>query len=164
MVSAVKNKTGRPSKRTPDLCAKIHLLSRRGFTDLEIAGVVEIDEQTITNWKKDPEFFGFLKTSKKFADAIVERSLYERAVGYDHPEEKIFCHEGGIVRAETTKHIPPDVVACIFWLKNRQREEWRESPDSSGPKTVYNVTNYNGLTEDQLFGLISSRFNARPVA
>ena len=24
------------------------------------------------------------------------------------------------------EHVPPDTVACIFWLKNRRREEWRD--------------------------------------
>jgi hypothetical protein len=24
------------------------------------------------------------------------------------------------------KHYPPDVTACIFWLKNRQPEKWRD--------------------------------------
>jgi hypothetical protein len=24
------------------------------------------------------------------------------------------------------EHIPPDVTACIFWLKNRRPKEWRD--------------------------------------
>jgi hypothetical protein len=24
------------------------------------------------------------------------------------------------------KFYPPDTTACIFWLKNRQREQWRD--------------------------------------
>jgi CelD/BcsL family acetyltransferase involved in cellulose biosynthesis len=26
----------------------------------------------------------------------------------------------------TEHHVPPSEVACIFWLKNRQRENWRD--------------------------------------
>jgi hypothetical protein len=25
------------------------------------------------------------------------------------------------------EHVPPDVTACIFWLKNRDPEHWRDS-------------------------------------
>jgi hypothetical protein len=24
------------------------------------------------------------------------------------------------------QHVPPDVTACIFWLKNRDPEHWRD--------------------------------------
>jgi len=24
------------------------------------------------------------------------------------------------------KHVPPDVTACIFWLKNRRAGQWRD--------------------------------------
>jgi hypothetical protein len=27
------------------------------------------------------------------------------------------------------EHIPPDVIACIFWLKNRRPELWRDKHD-----------------------------------
>jgi len=33
------------------------------------------------------------------------------------------------LRAPIVEHVPPDVTACIFWLKNRKRAEWRDKPD-----------------------------------
>lgn len=37
---------------------------------------------------------------------------------------------------KTKKHVPPDVTAQIFWLKNRQRDRWQDRPqdyvDQSG--------------------------------
>jgi len=29
----------------------------------------------------------------------------------------------------TTKHYPPDATSAIFWLKNRQRDKWRDKQD-----------------------------------
>ena len=29
---------------------------------------------------------------------------------------------------ETKKFVPPDVTAQIFWLKNRQRQNWQDRP------------------------------------
>jgi hypothetical protein len=31
------------------------------------------------------------------------------------------------VYAKYIEHIPPDVTACIFWLKNRDPQHWRDS-------------------------------------
>ena len=31
------------------------------------------------------------------------------------------------VYAPYVEHVPPDVTACIFWLKNRDPQHWRNS-------------------------------------
>ena len=31
------------------------------------------------------------------------------------------------VYAPYIEHVPPDVTACIFWLKNRDPQHWRDS-------------------------------------
>lgn len=121
-----KNKGGRPSKLTAEIALNIFLLGRKGLTDAEIAQVVGVDERTINNWKKSPEFFQSLKEAKEQADAIIERSLFERAAGYEHSETKVFVHEGKIITKDITKHVPPDPACIIFWLKNRNPDRWRE--------------------------------------
>ena len=110
-----KHPGGRPSKLTPELAVKIFTLARKGLTDQEIGDVFDITRQTICNWKQSPEFFDTLKESKDGADAIVERSLCERASGFVGPDGKYY---------------PPDPTSCIFWLKNRQPTKWREKIDS----------------------------------
>jgi len=124
-----KNKGGRPTKLNPRLALKIFALARKGLTDKEIAEVFDLDEQTITNWKKSPQFFGSIKKAKRGADVLVERSLFERAIGYSHPEEKIMQYEGQVITHETTRQYPPDTVAAIFWLKNRKPREWRDKQE-----------------------------------
>lgn len=122
-----KNKPGgRPSVLTPQLAINIFSLSRKGLTDKEIAAVYFVNESTITNWKKSPEFFTSLKEAKSEADGIVERSLFERATGYEHPEEKLFVIDSLVVSKTIMKHYPPDPTAMIFWLKNRNPDSWRE--------------------------------------
>lgn len=101
-----------------------------GATDKELAALFEVSEQTINNWKKKyKEFSLALKRGKAEADARVADRLYQRAMGYSHPEEKVFQHNGEPVIIPTTKHYPPDVTAAIFWLKNRQRDKWRDKQD-----------------------------------
>jgi hypothetical protein len=59
----------------------------------------------------------------------VERSLYERANGYNFEAVKIFMppNREKPVYAPYVEHVPPDVTACIFWLKNRDPQHWRDS-------------------------------------
>lgn len=105
-------------------------LTRKGWTDAELADFYSVTQQTIDNWKKQsPQFFGSLKEGKAEADAKVERCLFERATGYSHAEDKIFIHEGCPVVVPTTKHYPPDTTAAIFWLKNRNQENWRDKQE-----------------------------------
>ena len=95
-------------------------------TDAKMAELLEIDESTLNRWKEDKTFLQALKEGKAIADENVGKSLYERAMGYEHPEEQIFCYQGQIIRAQTVKKYPPDATSMIFWLKNRQPALWRD--------------------------------------
>lgn len=120
---------GRPSKfeQVKDMLYK---MASYGMTDKQMADVVGVSEQTVNNWKlKDPNFLESLKAEKEIADAKVERSLFERATGYSHAEDKIFNDNGTPLVVPTTKHYPPDTTAAIFWLKNRKPKEWRDKQD-----------------------------------
>ena len=101
-----------------------------GFTDRELAELFGVGESTINKWKLDHvEFAGALKRGKFPADERVERSLFQRAIGYTYDTVKILKPAGTTepVIVPYRQHVPPDVTACIFWLKNRR-------PD--GPTTV----------------------------
>jgi hypothetical protein len=37
------------------------------------------------------------------------------------------------VYAEYREHVPPDTTACIFWPKNRRKEDWRDRIEHAGP-------------------------------
>ena len=41
--------------------------------------------------------------------------------------------DGIIVKTKLIKHYPPDSTAMIFWLKNRQKEKWRDKHDVGLP-------------------------------
>ena len=61
------------------------------------------------------------------ADDRVERSLYARATGYSYDAVKIFhTKDGKIIKVPYTEHVPPDVGAICFWLKNRRPDRWRD--------------------------------------
>jgi hypothetical protein len=90
---------------------------------------------TLYRWKNDhPDFCEALKEAKAEADARVEESLYQRAIGYTHEAVKIFMPSGAPepVIVPYKEHYPPDTTAGIFWLKNRQPERWRDRQEVTG--------------------------------
>ncbi len=118
---------GRPSKFKPEFCEQAEKLCKLGATDVQLADFFGVDERTINRWKQEhDEFCQSLKAGKEIADAMVAESLYHRAVGYTHPEEKSFCSNGEVITHETLKHYPPDATSAIFWLKNRRPDVWRD--------------------------------------
>ncbi len=110
---------------------QVKKLALAGWTDAQMADFFGVTEQTWNNWKKaHPKFFESLKEWKVEADHKVERSLYERAVGYEHPEVKLFkTSDDEIISEDVVKHYAPDTTAAIFWLKNRKPAEWRDKTD-----------------------------------
>jgi hypothetical protein len=107
--------------------------ARLGGTDEQIAEMLGVSVDSITRWKqKHPDFCGALKLGKDEADDRVERSLFERATGYSHPDVHVSNFQGDITLTPITKQYPPDTTAGIFWLKNRRPKEWRDRQELTG--------------------------------
>lgn len=119
---------GRPSPYDPKQLPLIQGMAYLGATDADLADALDVTISTVKLWRtKHPEFSAALKAGKDEADARVERSLYERANGYTFDSVKVFCtKDGDIIEHPIREHVPPDVTACIFWLKNRKPAEWRD--------------------------------------
>ena len=123
---------GRPSKYKPEYCKQAAHLCKLGATDREMAEFFAVSEATLNTWKIiEPDFLEALKRSKAHSDNRVEISLYRRAVGYSYDSVKIFQYEGVPVEVPYVEHVPPDVTAQIFWLKNRRKEQWRDRHDTT---------------------------------
>lgn len=110
-----------------------------GATDDVIAVFFGVTDRTLRNWKKKHQAFAeACKTGKLKADTEVVSALYEKA-------------KGG------------DVTACIYWLKNRQPEQWRDRVNhehtgaKGGPIQHEQKLDMTALTEEQLRALASVR-------
>lgn len=102
-------------------------MALHGATDAEIADEFEVSVRTIYSWKiTHPEFLQALRYGKQYADERVERSLYQRAVGFEADTVKIGFFEGAPVFAHHREYYPPDTGAAKLWLTNRKPDEWRE--------------------------------------
>ena len=127
---------GRPSRYREEFADQARKLCRLGATDKELADFFGVDVATVNRWKhQHAGFCDALKDGKAAADAEVADRLYQRALGFSHREDKILQNNGVPVIVPTVKHYPPDTVACIFWLKNRRPDIWRDRVglEHSGP-------------------------------
>jgi len=119
---------GRPSKFkdvVPSL-KQIERMAAKGFTNMDFAEVLGVSHSTIDAWLAErPDFSGAIKRGRDIADRKVEKSLYQRALGFKHKAVKIFQYEGVPVLQEYMEQYPPDTMAAMYWLNNRQPKDWR---------------------------------------
>ena len=81
---------------------------------------------TIRRWRREHQgVCNALRAGKAEADTRVEHALYHRAVGYSYDAVTVMQNAGVPMIVPYREHIPPDVVACTLWLKNRQSDKWR---------------------------------------
>lgn len=142
-----KRGRGQPRKITPHIARKIFVLYGKGLTDHEIAEVFDLNRDTLTELKKQAEYSVTIRSIKEDVDKKVIASLYQRAIG-QYVEDKAFCHEGQIVIGQIFNH-PPSEGACMMWLMNRRRNEWRkesggEDAGKQKPPMVRIFENSNG--------------------
>lgn len=104
-----------------------------GGTMMDVAKALGVARSTVILWAKEhPTFSVAIQGGRADAADRVERSLFERAIGYTYKIEKIVVIPQGaglssrVERVEMTVHCPPDTAAIRFFLTNRRPKEWRE--------------------------------------
>lgn len=92
---------------------------------------VGCSEGTFKRWSRQSKALaGALALSQDITNTRVEQALLQRALGYDVVETKEELVEGTMrVTEKTTKHVPPDVKACLSWLYSRRPDRWRSQQE-----------------------------------
>lgn len=146
--------TGRPTLYKPEYDEQARKLCLLGATDAELGDFFEVSEDTINEWKKvHPNFSVSVKKGKTQADANVADRLYQRAMGYQHPDVHVSNYQGDVTLTPITKEYAPDTTAAIFWLKNRQRTKWRDRTETEHSGNLAVTT----LTDDALAKRIADK-------
>lgn len=124
------SKGGRPTKYKVEYAKQAKILCEKGFIDTEIADFFGIAVSTLNLWKDaHSEFMESLKDGKRHSDDKVVEALYNKALGYKLTDVKEEIGDAGKKITTTTKQVAGDTSAQIFWLKNRQPEQWREKQE-----------------------------------
>lgn len=103
-----------------------------GATDIDLADAFEVDVRTIHRWKiRHKSFCHSLRLGKDMPNQQVERALYNRAIGYSHPDIDIRVVNGELVQTPIIKHYPPDTRAALAWAYNRMPDQWHPQPEGA---------------------------------
>ena len=135
---APKKKMGRPTRYKKEYGHIAKIACRLGATNHELGLMFQVTERTVERWEKahPDNFCRPIKEGKEEANDQVKQALFHRAKGYSHPDTKFASFEGVITDSkEYTKHYPPDTAAGIFWLCNRDPENWKRNGDEGGSNT-----------------------------
>jgi transposase-like protein len=119
---------GRPTKYREEFNEVAKKMCIQGLTDVQLAEALEVNPDTIYEWKKNyPKFAESLKEGKAiYDDQLVERALLKSATGFKRIVEKI--DKDGCVH-EVQEELAPNPTSLIFWLKNRQPAKWRDKQE-----------------------------------
>ena len=123
---------GRPTAYQPEFAETARLCCLIGATNEGLAERLDVSPRTIDRWIATiPEFAAAVREGREVADGKVVAALFARAVGLERQVTRAFCHDGTPVTATWTEQVLPDVRACIFWLRNRRPQQWRETRETA---------------------------------
>lgn len=121
--------------------------AREGMSIGQIAKRCGVSEKTLDRWQKEcPKIAQAVAQTRELADRLLEDALYERAKGYTVLVEKqVKCKQidydpdtgkklrewEEMVPVKEQVHVPGNMTAMQFWLKNRKPEVWQQSGNAA---------------------------------
>src|SRR5262245_56258297 len=119
---------GRPTVYKPENADIARRACMLGATNEILGERFEVTRRTVDAWIATiPEFGAAVREGRQIADETVVAALYARATGIEPKTIEVGGGAGEPVTTTQTVQVLPDVRACIFWLRNRRPEQWRES-------------------------------------
>ena len=123
---------GQPTLYKSAYCELAHNYCLLGATNEVLAGFFGVTRRTIQNWiATHPDFAEAVRRGRVVADGVVVRALFERACGFNHQVTRTTLYQGEQRTITNTVSYPPDTQACMFWLRNRQRQYWRAKEEAT---------------------------------
>lgn len=112
----------------------IKMWRQAGVIEKDICKNLGIHVDTLNVYKRQhPELTAALKTGKDDATAKVVDALLQRALGFEYEEVETIIQKDASGKAsgrarirKITKRVVPDVIAQIFYLKNRASGDWHD--------------------------------------
>ena len=146
-----KRPVGRPTLYKPEYAEQAYKLCQLGATDIELAKFFNVSLDTIHEWSNvNEEFSESRKVGKKACDDRVERSLYQKALGFTREAEKVVIIDDVPVKVKYEEYVPPSDTAMIFWLKNRRKDQWRDRHEIEHGR----VGEFDKMSDRELFEFI----------
>ena len=109
-----------PEYRGKWTCHLVRRLSARGFTESDLAEVMNISLETLEEWKSaHGELVEALRRGREEANCAVEASLIQLASGFEYQEE-VILRSGK--KVTLTRYQPPDASVIKYYLEHNMPE------------------------------------------
>lgn len=139
---------------TKDGLLRIEGWARDGLSLSQIAHNIGVADSTFRKWRDEHEAISAaIKRGNAPVDLEVENAMLKSALGHKETvrkaikvkTEKQKVGEGKIVEehieyVDEEVYIPPQVVAQIFWLKNRRPDKWKDKVEQTVITEVEDLT------------------------
>src|SRR5260370_3115433 len=123
---------GQPTSYKPEYCELAHNYCLLGATNEVLAGFFDVAPRTVDNWiATHPDFADAARKGRAAADAVVVRALFDRAKGFSHQVTRTTLYQGKEHAITNTVSYSLDTQACMFWLRNRQRQYWQAKAEAT---------------------------------
>jgi transposase-like protein len=116
--------------------------ARNHLTLDEAAKRVGVPARQLRQWVRQyPEMRAAIDAAERNADAEVIQALFDRATGVDvedsHSSIEKKDGQGTKKKVKQGKrHLPGNIRAIMFWLRNRLPEQWGDRPDAPAPMEI----------------------------
>lgn len=107
----------------------VERLAAQGLTQKNLADILGVEVRTVVRWlSENPELRRAWERGRIHPDHLVEQALFRRAIGYQYKHiDTEYGTDGKELRKKVSvKEMPPEVIAQIFWLKNRLPHLWQD--------------------------------------
>ena len=133
------------------IAKKIRALASKGAKRGDIRKKLNIPYAKWRQMMSHEEYTYYKKALEQGEETAIEEvahALKNRAIGYTYEEIKDDQARG---RTITTKHVPGDVKAAIFFLKNKDPDNWKDKVEHDTTITVeQEEVDYTKLSAKQL--------------
>lgn len=128
-----RNKVGRKPKSdywlTDEGLERVNHWAENGLSLKQISQNMGIAYGTLFEWQREfPQLHDTIKKGQMVVTEEVENAMFMAATGYEYEEETSELDNDGnlIVVKKVKKSQAPNVTAQIFWLKNKNPQEWKD--------------------------------------
>lgn len=112
---------------------------KKGYTDCSICEQLGLHQNTWIRYREEnTELSDLYARARAHRNALVMNKMYEKAIGYEHPDLFIAQYQGEVVEKEIKKYYPPDVNAADLFLRNNDPEYKSAKQVETGNVTINN--------------------------
>lgn len=116
------------SKWKKEYITQVEEMAMLGLPNKDIALILGIDNNTVTNWeKKIPAFSEAIARGRAIGHKSMTKAAFDCGIGYEREEEIVSVNKktGEIYKETVKRYYPPNPISQHYYLGNRHKDWWK---------------------------------------